>query len=121
LDTRSFFAAVLLCFGVIVLFGLFFSGIIGGLIGGLLGGLIVRGVSRGVVVGFFGGIFGSLTLALIELFGFVFWDEAIVGRLLWGSSSVDLVGLVIILAFIGILTAVAGGFIGGFLSLLRKG
>ncbi len=82
---------------------------------------MVRGVSRGAVVGFLGGVFGSLTLALVELFGFVLWDETVVGMLLWGSSSVNLVGLVIILAFIGILTAVVGGFIGGFLGLLRKG
>lgn len=98
---------------------MFFSGIVGGFIGGLVAGLLAKGISRGALAGFFGGVFGAIILALIELFGFILFDETIVSRL-FGSSGVAFVGLIILLAFFGILSSVAGGVIGGFFGELSK-
>jgi hypothetical protein len=100
-------------------FGIFFSGIVGGFIGGLIAGFLARGLSRGITASFFGGLFGAVVLALIELFGFILFDETILSRVL-GSSGIAFVGLVIILTFFGILSSVLGGAIGGFVGGLSK-
>lgn len=108
------------CFAIMLLSGIFFSGIVGGFIGGLVAGLLAKGISRGLVAGFFGGVFGASLIALIELFGFILFDETFVGRL-FGFSGDVFVGLIIILAFFGILSSVLGGFVGGFFGgLLRR-
>jgi hypothetical protein len=102
-----------------LLFGIFFSGLVGGFIGGLVAGLLARGISRGLAASFFGGVFGASLIALIELFGFILFDETFMGRF-FGFSDV-FVGVIIILAFFGILSSVLGGFVGGFFAgLLRR-
>jgi hypothetical protein len=109
------FGLTFVCFIIMVVFGLVFSGIVGGFVGGLIAGLLAKGVGRGVLVGFFGGTFGALVLALIELFGFILFDETLLSSFLGAASSgLTIVGLIILLAFFGILTSVVGGFIGGF-------
>lgn len=102
-----------ICFAIMLLFGIFFSGIVGGFIGGLVTGLLARGISRSLAASFFGGVFGASLIALIELFGFILFDETFVGRV-FGFSGDVFVGLIIILAFFGILSSVLGGVIGGF-------
>ena len=108
-----------ICFAIMLVIGIFFSGLVGGFIGGLIAGYLAKGLSRGITASFFGGVSGAIVLALVELFGFILFDETILSRVL-GSSGVAFVGLIIILTFFGILSAILGGAIGGFIGELSK-
>ncbi len=119
-ENSRFALAVLICFVVIIAFGFLLSGLLGSFIGGLVAGLIAKGITRGAVAGFLASIFASTLLVVTALVGFTLFDEIVIGRLLWGSAEHSVLGIAILLEFLGIGISVIGGLTGGFLRKIRS-
>jgi hypothetical protein len=115
-NNRRLIIAILVCFIIIVVFGFLLSGLLGSFIGGLIAGLIAKGVTRGAIAAFLASIFASTLLTILALVGFILFDDVLIGRLLWDSAEYSVLGIAILLEFLGIGMSVVGGLVGSALS-----